>query len=204
MDSSKLEDLHSKLDRLALTSLDIVEQLLKERERLELCVRDGYFEITRARHVMSPTAVSALQLPSADSDRTVRALVKVDRNVESDELIQDVQLVLSRETGDATEQNVSNDVNQEDGLRQRPTKSNPNEQESNLNSKNFKKLSGKDDPLQWFGVLVPQSLRNCQQNFCAATKSVCKIASLQTNLETVQKQYRHLKKELELLTDGEQ
>jgi len=50
------------------------------------------------------------------------------------------------------------------------------------------------DPLHWFGILVPMPLRQTQAAFRRAIDTVCKIASLQAQLLDIHKQYRrHMK-----------
>lgn len=45
------------------------------------------------------------------------------------------------------------------------------------------------DPLHWFGILVPMPLRQSQAAFRHAIDIVCNIASLQTQLLDIRKQY---------------
>uniref|UniRef100_A0A8C4N9H9 Vacuolar ATPase assembly protein VMA22 n=1 Tax=Eptatretus burgeri TaxID=7764 RepID=A0A8C4N9H9_EPTBU len=48
------------------------------------------------------------------------------------------------------------------------------------------------DPLKWFGVLVPQSLRQAQQSFKQAIPVSVELASLQVQLHDAQDLYSHL------------
>lgn len=59
------------------------------------------------------------------------------------------------------------------------------------------------DPLKWFGVLVPQSLRLCQNNFKRATEISCKVASLKVKYSSLQQRYRDTKaKKVNLLNES--
>jgi len=46
------------------------------------------------------------------------------------------------------------------------------------------------DPLHWFGILVPMSLRQTQAAFRRAVDMACKIASLQAQLLSIREQYQ--------------
>ncbi|XP_075691088.1 vacuolar ATPase assembly protein VMA22 isoform X2 [Rhinoderma darwinii] len=49
-----------------------------------------------------------------------------------------------------------------------------------------------NDPLRWFGILVPQSLRQAQSNFGQGLLIAADVASLQSSIENTRKQYRTL------------
>ncbi|XP_028567843.2 vacuolar ATPase assembly protein VMA22 isoform X2 [Podarcis muralis] len=52
--------------------------------------------------------------------------------------------------------------------------------------------SGHQNPLTWFGILVPQSLRQAQRTFQEGIQLAAEIASLQSDIETTQRHYHAL------------
>lgn len=48
------------------------------------------------------------------------------------------------------------------------------------------------DPLRWFGLLVPPSLRTAQKNFTEAVEISCQLASTQAKVEHYRKLYLSL------------
>ena len=48
-------------------------------------------------------------------------------------------------------------------------------------------------PIKWFGILVPQCLKDCQAKFKKAGELSCKVSSLRIKYCELQKQYRELK-----------
>uniref|UniRef100_A0A1B8XSR7 Vacuolar ATPase assembly protein VMA22 n=1 Tax=Xenopus tropicalis TaxID=8364 RepID=A0A1B8XSR7_XENTR len=48
------------------------------------------------------------------------------------------------------------------------------------------------DPLRWFGVLVPQSLRQAQSTFREGILLAAEVASLQSSVDTTQREWRLL------------
>ena len=53
----------------------------------------------------------------------------------------------------------------------------------------------KKDPLKWFGVLVPQALRNSQKKFQQAVVLSCDLATLKVKLNSLQSHYNQLMQE---------
>lgn len=58
------------------------------------------------------------------------------------------------------------------------------------------------DPLNWFGILVPHSLRQAQASFRDGLQLAADIASLQTRINWGQSQLRGLQKKLKELDPG--
>ncbi|XP_053390469.1 coiled-coil domain-containing protein 115-like [Mercenaria mercenaria] len=55
------------------------------------------------------------------------------------------------------------------------------------------------DPLKWFGILVPQSLRQSQSDFKIAAQTALNIATLKVKLSSLQEEYSILLKTKETL-----
>ena len=72
-------------------------------------------------------------------------------------------------------------------------------EQSNCEAKQDKK--SRHDPLKWFGVLVPQALRQSQGMFQRATEQCCHLASLKAHLLHLRQRHTQLmqqKKELQI------
>ena len=82
-------------------------------------------------------------------------------------------------------------------------------QEIDLSSERSAEVEVQNNPLKWFGVLVPQSLKQCQGKFKRAAELSCKLASLKLKYSSLQQRFKDLKLEkyqllnesLELSTD---
>ena len=53
-------------------------------------------------------------------------------------------------------------------------------------------LNSRKDPIKWFGVLVPQALKQSQERFKRAVHHTCVIAFLQSKLVNIKTQFREL------------
>ena len=59
----------------------------------------------------------------------------------------------------------------------------------------------RQDPLRWFGVLVPQSLKASRQQFVAATRLCCQLATLRATLTRLRAEYAALSRRKQQLID---
>jgi hypothetical protein len=60
------------------------------------------------------------------------------------------------------------------------------------------------DPLRWFGVLVPRSLRQSQASFKHAVELVCDLASLQARVIDIRQRYSRIAREKQQLLVSQQ
>ena len=63
------------------------------------------------------------------------------------------------------------------------------------------KKSSSSDPLKWFGVLVPQALRQSQTEFKNSVNTVVTVANLKTKLISLQKEYEDLLRQKKEMAD---
>lgn len=178
------------LDALILKGLDLIEAILDEHKKLELSLREGFVLMSKARYSMGSKSVGVLQLPSEDG-RDIEARAKVNhtevKGAVADEDHMDF-FVVSR--------NVEVSDGGGDGLRKRTNKlegPSGNKSPSDVTGTVSKKST---DPLNWFGVLVPQALRSSQQIFQDNVHSVCRLASLRSELESIRREYSRVSKEV--------
>lgn len=67
-----------------------------------------------------------------------------------------------------------------------------------------KKISKTKNPINWFGILVPQALKQSQTRFKSATELVCSIASLKCEYVDLQEKYvRLLEQKTLMLNDND-
>lgn len=69
--------------------------------------------------------------------------------------------------------------------------------ESSTKSNTTKKKFHSDDPIHWYGILVPASLRNAQRSFTEATQSqVPELAGVIVEMRTLEQRITAIRKEL--------
>jgi len=192
-DPASNSSFHEEMDALTMQLLTLSQELLTKKLELEQWSKQGYLSMAQARNAMGgPHSVSRLKYPTTDICAGVRTSS------------QECQRSPSTASGSVrfqhftitTENEYTNDDS--DGLRNRRTKV------DNLNSE-FNKLDFEDggrparkvdDPLQWFGILVPNSLRSSQKCFRKAVEHSVECANIQNEINGVMARRKFLARKM--------
>ena len=140
-------DLNQELTHLTLQLLSLSQQLVTSKLRLEDVTKTGWMLMAKARFV-SPAGggcISMTQVPGDNLEAGVR--------VEARECVQDTKVRYHHHN---LVTHVSDD--DEEGVRRRKGE----KEEDDDTDKKEKKSKTAKDPLKWFGVLSPPSLRQSQ------------------------------------------
>ncbi|XP_068026598.1 coiled-coil domain-containing protein 115 [Melanerpes formicivorus] len=161
------------LDAAALELLEALERLQEKRGLLGDLLRQGWFSLSQARYSLGCHRVSSLQYGAAMVPR-VRVRPRQDpggplRFEEVPGTGEDPQEL--RREGDS-ELRQRRPPPKTEGAAPRP--------------------KPPVDPLTWFGVLVPPSLRQAQGSFCQAVSLALEVAELQGQVAAAIAHYRHL------------
>lgn len=194
---------------------DTLDLYYQERSTLDLHMKEGYFQMSRARYNMGNKAVTSLQY----NDKDMTALINVglskiavgeteSKESDDDSAIEDqFKYIPVKPANQDDEDNGSNSIKGTE-LRRRVTQKETesfDELSDKLNAVKLNEISSnkQQDPLTWFGVLVPQSLRQSQNSFKQAVESVCKVTTLQSKLLQLRKEYGvAMEKKRKLVTEN--
>ncbi|KAF7244033.1 hypothetical protein EYD10_09870 [Varanus komodoensis] len=178
-----------ELDQLILHFFDTLEMLQAKREALNNLVEQGWFSLSKSRYAMGNKSVSTLQY-----GHQMTPLVQVQTS-EREECQVEFHIIPE----DAAKQGAEGTAiveeigPNEQALRRRkgPGKMEDLAQTQNAATQPAEGL-GHRDPLNWFGILVPQSLRQAQKTFREGIHLAAEIASLQSKIEAAQRSYHAL------------
>ncbi|KAM9250190.1 coiled-coil domain-containing protein 115 [Cariama cristata] len=159
------------LDAAALELLEALEELQQRRELLGQLLRQGWLSLSHARYSLGCHRVSSLQYGAAIAPR-LRVLPRQEPG--GAPRFEEVP------GGDAEEPDPPRGGG--DGLRQRRG---PPE-------KGGAPPRAPPDPLSWFGVLVPPSLRQAQRSFSQGVTVAVELAGLQGAVTAAAARYRAL------------
>lgn len=169
------------LDAALLELLEALEALHRHRGRLHGALREGWLSLSQARYALGCPRVSALQY-GATMEPRVRVLPRQDPG--GAPRFEEVP----GQGGDP--EDVSPQLGGgHGGLRQRRG------QEENSGpppQKNPPPRRPPQDPLTWFGVLVPRSLRQAQGSFVEGVTLAVELAGLQGAARAAAERYRAL------------
>ena len=193
-----LENLNEKLDQLLLEFFEKLETVEELRRDLTNAMRNGFLAMSKARYSMGNKAVGEMQYAK---NMTASTLVLEGDN-DANKLTSDFgSFVVSFDAG-ATKNEMPKGVeilvknDQKPVLRQRGAGKSQEPAGAGIGEKCEEKFaSGKKskDPLKWFGVLVPSSLKDCQKDFKTACRLSCEVAQLEQELGRIMNDYEQLK-----------
>lgn len=170
MSTKTLNDDPSDREALLESAIDSTEKILQLRDSLNELIENGLLELARVRYSTGNKSVSALQLNMGE----VEALRTVRSNFDDpNQRYPSFELLHPDSTGSTTK---------EGELRQRRQAAEPSDEAAQSSPKN--------DPLRWFGVLVPQSLRRSQKCFINALEVIVDVANEQSHLAAALDAYR--------------
>lgn len=188
------------LDEKLLRFMDQLELLEEKRNTLNSLIEQGWFSISKARYAMGNKQVSALQFANE-----MEPLVSVHvRNLENDT----VEFCTKRPSQKCNDESLKEATAVEDigpkdeGIRQRKkTKSDiadkktgedkGSEKAPEENPDNKRDHNPQQDPLKWFGILVPQSLKQAQSSFKQVIELSAEIAALQIAVLNTRQELKH-------------
>lgn len=188
-----------KLDELTLEFFEKFESLQQKREELCKAMRDGYLNLSQARYSMGNKAVGPLQYSSR-----MQALVLVhDNDAMKLELQRNIPGKSKDKKEDTEEESSSSGLRKRKGLLSSKENGKISEllednlafgvQEMELSDLKKKNEIVKQDPLKWFGVLVPMCLRTGQNDFKSAIELCCDLVNLENEVKDLMKNYREFK-----------
>ncbi|XP_053551886.1 coiled-coil domain-containing protein 115 [Bombina bombina] len=185
----KLTEVCENLDELILQLMTDLEILDDKRNTLNKLIEKGWFSLIQSRYSMGTKFVSPLQYkPDMTPSVFIQDSTSEDGNTRFDVTRMDLKKKDSppevEEIGAA-----------EQGLRRRKgateTPKLPETGEKDCESER-QGSTPSENPLHWFGILVPQSLRQAQTSFSEGILLAAELASLQSNIEETQRKYRSL------------
>ncbi|XP_064812211.1 coiled-coil domain-containing protein 115 [Oncorhynchus masou masou] len=180
------------LDQKLLVFMDQLELLEEKRERLNSLIEQGWFSMSKARYSMGNKQVSALQYGSE-----MEPLVRVHtRTLESGE----AEFQTKRRTLKSPEERQVEDIGPKDkeGVRRRVKTQEVPEIDQSDNKHPWTETepapsskpepNPQQDPLKWFGILVPQTLKQAQASFKQVVELSVEVATLQSAVLTTRQQ----------------
>lgn len=174
-------ELRAELDSRLLQLLGDLEDLEAKRAALNARVEQGWLALSQARYAMGAKAVGPLQYASRMEPQVC---------VCTGEAQDGLQRFWVARAGAQTPEEVGP---REAGLRRRKGLTRTAELESSQAPR---------DPLNWFGILVPHSLRQAQASFREGLQLAADMATLQIRVDWGRSQLRGLQEKLRQLEPG--
>ncbi|CAG8602786.1 23798_t:CDS:2, partial [Dentiscutata erythropus] len=173
-----------KMDQILLEYLSLISALQEQWKQIST----NLGSVTHAKYTMGPHRLNQNQYDGR-MQATARVLISQKKDINMlntpNEFICQYTLTSLEGIADSQEDNDS------PSLRRRVIK-NP---ENDLTKKRSQSRS--EDPLRWFGILVPSSLRESQRHFKQSLSGMINIINLRNEIINKEAEYQMLKKEKE-------
>ncbi|KFM64837.1 Coiled-coil domain-containing protein 115, partial [Stegodyphus mimosarum] len=192
-----------QLDDLAISILKTLHEIISERQYLDDNLREGYICMAKSRYLMRGQKIDIVQVDTSNLRAAKKVFCEHDtiekveflnyKILETDQVTSDANCIKYR-SSEMLESKLSQDFEHLSIEKENSTNltAETSEKEEETSSDNKDK-----DPLYWFGVLTPASLKKCQSHFQQAIATAAKIVSLQSQLKSLGIKYRELRKEKE-------
>ncbi|XP_028923753.1 coiled-coil domain-containing protein 115 [Ornithorhynchus anatinus] len=198
----RLRTVCEELDRLVFRLLEELDELQGKRAAFNGLVEQGWFSLSKARYAMGNKSVSTLQY---GHQMTPLLHVSISVTEDGEQEFQVVTRSSHSPEPPRTDLPPPEEIGpQEQALRQRkgrPEGTAPSAATTPPSSpkapgpQESKKSAPRQDPLTWFGILVPQSLRQAQSTFREGILLAGDIATLQNSIEKGRARFRTLHQE---------
>ena len=189
MDLAKMQEVNDELDSLSYQLLVLSQDLIQVKLQLEEQSKLGFIGLAQSRKLMGGSnSVSHLQIPSEDSTDFIARFKtkKEEQKCYSGNATFDYFSLQDGNIDQLVEELDSDLV-----LNQR--KKQVDTEETEANSCNTKKnLPEAKDPIKWFGVLVPNSLRQTQGAFVKALELSVDCANIQNQIKSTIERQKYL------------
>ena len=197
-----MEDICEELDRFTVEFFDTLECLQEKREYLNASIRDGYLNLSKARYSMGNKSVGALQYSHKMDCALYHVSLFGDISKEESEnavVTFEMEKALPRRAKGTSKTGYNEKEEEENVVRRRkPQKSGASSDEAtsriqelyiskeeNLPVEDENVNGCVQDPLKWFGILVPGCLKTGQKNFQSAVELSCDIVNLEMKVKEI-------------------
>lgn len=213
MPSSEIHALSERIDKVLLEFFAVLDKYYQSQAILEENLKSGNLHMSRARYIRGVTSISSLKITEREmqastqvqcSGNDLETVFSLMSNVSGDDTeTHATDTLRKRNVGKSSNDGTNGNEDNTDNERQEQMpddKKSDNKEDSNTN---IKPKSTRKDPLNWFGVLVPQSLRYSQKNYKLAAEACVELANLQLKIQKLQAQYQELLQEKNILALAE-
>ncbi|ORX59893.1 hypothetical protein BCR36DRAFT_579339 [Piromyces finnis] len=163
------------IDNCLFELLELVENFNEIRIKSNKELSSGYFNLAKSKYSLGAGAFTSL---SYDKRMTCGAKITCDK-------IDDKELVQFKLGGEMYEKKVKSTENESN------IKNRNNEEKTEQNKTNIEEVKFRN-PLLWYGVLVPQSLRSSQKDFKNALTSIVELTNLSLKINEKYNEYKEL------------
>ncbi|KAJ4357371.1 uncharacterized protein N0V89_001946 [Didymosphaeria variabile] len=206
--SSNKDELVSRLDDLLERYLLTLDAYQKAQQQLTRHLSSGYLDLARANFTnnararygqdyyderMQASRKIAVTEEEGNAIFSIECSVKESKAKTEESSSPDADSAATKETGPSAEADT-------DGEKDSTTSDKPASKADDPTEKDEEKKSPSNDPIRWFGVLVPPALRSAQASFVSAVEGpVVEISNLVKELRQQEIEIGRVRKQIKKL-----
>ena len=217
-----MEVVSQRLDEITLEFFENLERLQEKRASLCAALKDGHLNLSKARYSMGNKSVGALQYDHKMYSALYHVAVENMEPVEELDISYATFHLMKNLPGevltklDSTNHQKgeeetflrkrksqkldgSQDVNEELPAMEELYVSNKTSSPSNKQSYRRAEENKIQDPIKWFGILVPVCLKTAQKNFQSAIELSCELVNLENKQKRIIQDFGNLMRQKKAL-----
>nr|CAG8452560.1 10358_t:CDS:2 [Entrophospora candida] len=199
-----MHELCDKLDDVLLEYFSFISNYQEQWKQINTELENGFLQLAHAKYTMGSgritqnqydermkastrVLISKVETAVTDTSNLINSsnehnytLINYDKFSEDD--VDDSDKIIIKNTTSST-------------LRQRSLKSTNKEEMEDSGIKKSSKIKVNKNPLNWFGILVPSTLRDTQKHFKQALVSMVMIINIHNKILEKENEYKHLKQQ---------
>uniref|UniRef100_A0A4W4ELI7 Vacuolar ATPase assembly protein VMA22 n=1 Tax=Electrophorus electricus TaxID=8005 RepID=A0A4W4ELI7_ELEEL len=168
-----------RIDQRLLYFMDQLEILEEKRQKLNALIEEGWFNISKARYSMGNKQVSALQYASEMDPHVYVNTRSTLRNGVVEFQCEQTEHKAEEPKESDTVENMGTNRRRQKETEDESTAKGQHEEERQVAPKAEKAQCPLQEPLKWFGILVPQNLKQAQTVFKEVITLSAEISTLQ-------------------------
>ncbi|GBC05397.1 hypothetical protein RclHR1_06200002 [Rhizophagus clarus] len=195
-----MEEICTKLDEALLEYLSLISKYQENWQQISKELEGAFMQLAHTKYTMGPGRLTQDQYDGRMQAAT-RILISQNLGVEEEEKHYNHQFSLINghleNDENINESESSQSIDNSSILRRRNVKELETKTDNTNKTKKPQKKQIIRDPLHWFGLLVPPSLRDSQKHFKQGLVNMVNLLNIRNEILEKEAQYRILKQEKE-------
>ncbi|CAI2166039.1 1502_t:CDS:2 [Funneliformis geosporum] len=197
----QMKEICTKLDKVLLEYMDLISIYQENWQKISKDLEGGYLQLAHAKYTMGPGRLSQNQYDGRMQAVTRSLISGVEEEILKNHNYQftliNWYLVNDDIIPDESESNQNN--NNSSTLRRRNINESETESDITTKTENSPKKQNISDPIHWFGLLVPSTLKESQKYFKQSLVNMVALLNIRNEILMKEVQFKKLKKEKEII-----
>ncbi|CAG8480189.1 727_t:CDS:2 [Funneliformis caledonium] len=196
-----MEEICIKLDKVLLEYMDLISIYQENWQKISKDLECGYLQLAHSKYTMGPGRLSKDQFDGRMQAVTRSLISEVEEEILKEHNYQFTLINGYLENDDIIpDESESNQINNNSStLRRRNIKESETEPNVTTKTEQPSKKQIVRDPIHWFGLLVPSTLRESQKHFKQSLVNMVGLLNIRNEILMKEVQFKKLKNQKEMI-----